>query len=196
MRGLISSSKQRKLRGQFVIFSRRMRDSLEACRKFVVIRILLLKVYTYKVGDNGRTICRMRDLRPRTQENSVSNEDRNDPMIVVETIARFKVKRILIYSGSIVEVLTWDAYLKIGLKEQDLRRMSLLYGFANHLVEVKRYITLPVALGDGKHNTTEYVQFFVVDNLMAYNVIFECPIMRINKMMIATRTVIGFMKSD
>lgn len=60
-----------------------------------------------------------------------------------------------------------------------------MYGFANHTVEVKRCITLPVTLGDGKQTTAEYIQFFAVDHPMAYNVIFRCPIMRLAKMMIA-----------
>ncbi|KAK5824923.1 hypothetical protein PVK06_019712 [Gossypium arboreum] len=62
------------------------------------------------------------------------------------TIVGFEVKRILMDSGSAAEVLTREAYQKMGLKEQALKRTSLLYGFANHLVEVKGCITLPITM--------------------------------------------------
>lgn len=61
-------------------------------------------------------------------------------------IVGLEVKRIILDSGSSVEVLTWEAYQKIGLKEQALKRASLFYGFANRSVKVKGCITLPVTL--------------------------------------------------
>lgn len=104
-----------------------------------------------------------------------------------------------------MEVLSWEAYRKMGLKEQALSRVGLLYGFTNHLVEVKCSITLPVTLGDGKHTTTEYVQFILVDHSMPYNTIFRRPIMRMVRMVVAifymkikflTKTRIGFLRFD
>ncbi|KAH1114996.1 hypothetical protein J1N35_008374, partial [Gossypium stocksii] len=47
-------------------------------------------------------------------EDSVCDKEGNDPIVVLATIARFEVKRIFVKSGSIVEVLTWDAYQKMG----------------------------------------------------------------------------------
>ncbi|KAK5812376.1 hypothetical protein PVK06_027805 [Gossypium arboreum] len=51
-------------------------------------------------------------------EDSVCNKERNDPMVVLATVAGFEVKRIHVDSGNAVEVLSWEAYRKIGLKEQ------------------------------------------------------------------------------
>ncbi|KAH1072011.1 hypothetical protein J1N35_024339 [Gossypium stocksii] len=90
----------------------------------------------------------------------VCDEEENDPMVVTTTIAEFKVKMILVDSGSVVEVLTWDMYQKMGLKEQALKKVSSLYDFANHPAK------------DGEHTTVEYVQFFVIDHPMACNAIF------------------------
>lgn len=117
-------------------------------------------------------------------EELVSDDEGNYPMVVLLTIANFEVKRILVYSGSAVEVLSWDAYQKMGLKEQTLSKGSPLYGFANHPAKVKGSITLLVTLGDGKHTTTEYGQFFMVDHPMVYNVIFRRPTMRMAKMVV------------
>ncbi|KAH1039611.1 hypothetical protein J1N35_041354 [Gossypium stocksii] len=51
-------------------------------------------------------------------------------------IRSFDVKRILVESGSTVEVLSWDVYRKIGLKEQALSKASQLYSFETHPIEV------------------------------------------------------------
>ncbi|KAH1130379.1 hypothetical protein J1N35_001757 [Gossypium stocksii] len=106
-------------------------------------------------------------------------------MVVLVTVPNFEVKRILVDSGSAVKVLSWEAYQKMGLKEQALSRVGPLYSFANHLVEVKGSITLPVTLGDGAHTTTEYVQFYVVDHSMPYNAFFKRPTMRMGRIIIA-----------
>lgn len=126
-------------------------------------------------------------------------------MVIFVTIAGFEVKKILMDSGRTVEVLSWEAYKKIGLKEQALSRANPLYDFANHPIEVKGLITLSVILGDGKHMTMKYVQFFVVDHSMASNAIFERPTIRMAKIMVSmfymkikfpTRIGFGFLRPD
>lgn len=72
-------------------------------------------------------------------------------MVVLVTVADFEVKRILVNNKSVVEVLSWEAYQKMGLKEQALSKAGLLYSFANHPAEVKGSITLPITLRDGEH---------------------------------------------
>lgn len=52
-----------------------------------------------------------------------------------------------------MEVLTYEAYCKMGLKEQALKKANPLCGLANKSGEVKRCITLPVTLEDGEHMT-------------------------------------------
>ncbi|KAH1091559.1 hypothetical protein J1N35_018816 [Gossypium stocksii] len=88
-------------------------------------------------------------------ENSIYDKEGNDPVAISATIIGFEVKKILDNSGSVV--LTWDACQKIGLNEQALKKVSPLYGFANHPVEVKGCITLLITLRDDEHTTTKYV---------------------------------------
>ncbi|KAK5772044.1 hypothetical protein PVK06_048305 [Gossypium arboreum] len=104
----------------------------------------------------------------------------------------FEDKRILIDSKSVVKVLTWKTYQKIGLKEKTLKK-------------VKWCITLPVIFRDSEHTTIEYVRSLVVDRPMAYNTIFGCPTMQMARIMIAifcmtikfpTKIGLGFVKSD
>ncbi|KAK5802088.1 hypothetical protein PVK06_029670 [Gossypium arboreum] len=95
----------------------------------------------------------------------------------------FEVKRILVDSGSVVDVLSWGAYQKMGLKEQALSKASTfwkqssqgegLYHFANHL-------------GGWQIYDYEVRSAFFVDHPMAYNVIFGGPIKRMTKMVAAT----------
>ncbi|KAH1032332.1 hypothetical protein J1N35_044506 [Gossypium stocksii] len=56
-------------------------------------------------------------------------------MVVLVTITGFEVKRIHVNNGNVVEVLSWNTYRKMGLKEQALSKASPLYGFTNHLIE-------------------------------------------------------------
>ncbi|KAH1092395.1 hypothetical protein J1N35_019652 [Gossypium stocksii] len=119
-------------------------------------------------------------------EKLVCDEDGNDSMVAFTMIVGFEVKRILVDSGSVVDVLSWEAYQKMGLKEQALSKASLLYGFRNSPVKAKGSITLPITLGDGEYTTTEYAQFFVMDHPIVYNVIFGCPIKRMTKMVATT----------
>ncbi|KAA3484423.1 Retrovirus-related Pol polyprotein from transposon 17.6 [Gossypium australe] len=57
----------------------------------------------------------------------VRDEEGNYPMVVSAIVVRFKVKRILVDSGSAVEVLSWQVYQNMGLKEQALSEASPLY---------------------------------------------------------------------
>ncbi|KAK5839009.1 hypothetical protein PVK06_007763 [Gossypium arboreum] len=92
----------------------------------------------------------------------------------------------------------------MGLKEWSLSKAISLYGLVNHPVEVKGSITLSDILGDDEHSTIEYVQFYIVDHLMAYNAIFGRPIMKMARMVVVTycmkikfpiKTGVGFLRS-
>lgn len=50
------------------------------------------------------------------------DEEGNDLMVAIATIAGFQDCRILVDNGSIVEVLTWEASYKMGLKEHTLKK--------------------------------------------------------------------------
>lgn len=48
----------------------------------------------------------------------IYNKENNDPIVVSASVIGFKVKRILVDSGNVMEVLSWGAYKRMGLKEQ------------------------------------------------------------------------------
>ncbi|KAK5818883.1 hypothetical protein PVK06_023833 [Gossypium arboreum] len=114
---------------------------------------------------------------------------------------RVKARVMTLRENSKLEECSRGVVLR-RIPEDGTKRASPLYGFVNHPIEVKCSITLSVTLGDDKHTTIEYVQFYVVDHPMAYNAIFRKTIMRMKKMVVvtpymkitfSTRTGVGFL---
>ncbi|KAH1114293.1 hypothetical protein J1N35_007671 [Gossypium stocksii] len=92
-------------------------------------------------------------------EELIRDEEGNDLMVVSAMVAGFEVKRILVDNGSVVKVLSWEAYRKMVLEEQSSSKANQLYGFANHPIEVKGSITLLVTLGYDERTTRNMSNF-------------------------------------
>lgn len=60
----------------------------------------------------------------------------NDPFVITTKIANFDVKSVLIDDGSVVEVISLNAF-----------QANPIYGFANQPIKVIGQVTLPVMLG-------------------------------------------------
>ncbi|KAK3042893.1 hypothetical protein RJ639_001166 [Escallonia herrerae] len=71
----------------------------------------------------------------------------DDPLVVTIKAGNFEVKRVLVDNGSSVEILFYDAFKKMNIPMDRLRKMdSPLYGFSNYSVAVEGIIALPVAI--------------------------------------------------
>ena len=70
----------------------------------------------------------------------------------------------------------------MGFNASDLTPCSPIYGFTNQPIPVKGTTTLFVTIGDEKHTVTTMVDFLVVDQPFAYNVILGQPLMKKKKM--------------
>ncbi|KAK3029173.1 hypothetical protein RJ639_039728 [Escallonia herrerae] len=71
----------------------------------------------------------------------------DDPLVVTIKAGNFEVKRMLVDNGSSAEILFYDAFKKMNIPTDRLRKMDLpLYGFSNHSVAVEGIIALPVAI--------------------------------------------------
>ena len=64
-------------------------------------------------------------------EENITDDDSNDPIIISSVINNFRVDRILVNDGSVVEVLIYDAFKKMNLDKSLLRLIGLIYGFTN-----------------------------------------------------------------
>ncbi|KAJ8449180.1 hypothetical protein Cgig2_027182 [Carnegiea gigantea] len=84
----------------------------------------------------------------------------NDPLVVEMKIASAIVRRILIDTGSSVDIITWDCLKKLTYPRRG---------------EPTGMIRLPVRFGHKLKSKNLEVNFLVVDVPMAYNVILGCP---------------------
>ncbi|KAK2998503.1 hypothetical protein RJ639_023274 [Escallonia herrerae] len=96
----------------------------------------------------------------------------DDPLVITIKAGNFDVKRVLVDNGSSAEILFYDAFRKMNILTDCLRKMdSPLYGFFNHLVDVEEIIALPVTIGTPPIQANLMLDFVVVKVPSAYNAI-------------------------
>ncbi|XP_074356645.1 uncharacterized protein LOC141696399 [Apium graveolens] len=128
-----------------------------------------------------------------------------DALVIKMKIETVNVHRAMVDTGSSTDVLTYDAYKKLGLLDRELTSTGgHLYGFTGNSIGVKGTIRLPVTIGEEPHVATQIAMFTVVDQPCAYNVIVGRPLMRAIRMVTSihhmtikfpTPTGVGFLKS-
>ncbi|VFQ81006.1 unnamed protein product [Cuscuta campestris] len=110
-----------------------------------------------------------RDL-PRT------GGDHNDPLVITMDINGADVARVLVDTGSSVNVLYLDAFKKLKLDRSMLRPLQTpLSGFTGASIEAEGQITLSVTLGSGNRTVTKQMRFVVVDIKCVHNAILGRP---------------------
>ncbi|CAL2267229.1 unnamed protein product [Prunus armeniaca] len=96
----------------------------------------------------------------------------DDPMIIRAEIADYDVGRVLIDTGSSVNVIFADAFKGLGIADSMVnRQITPLLSFSGDLVQPVDSISLPIAFGVAPRKTMTYDQFLIVDYPTAYNVI-------------------------
>lgn len=96
-----------------------------------------------------------------------------DDFVVVSTIiANYDIRRILIDNGGSMEVLLYDAFVRMNLPKDKLQRTSTpLTGFRGNPVVVEGKIVLPMIIGMEPCQKTLTINFMVVRTNSAYNAI-------------------------
>ncbi|XP_074337233.1 uncharacterized protein LOC141674425 [Apium graveolens] len=106
-----------------------------------------------------------------------------DALVIKMKIGTVNVHRAMVDTGSSVDILTYDAYKKLGLLDRELTSTGgYLYGFTGNSIGVKGTIRLPVTIGEEPYVATQIAMFTVVDQPCAYNVIVGRPLMRAMRM--------------
>ncbi|XP_021801487.1 uncharacterized protein LOC110745676 [Prunus avium] len=96
----------------------------------------------------------------------------SDPMIIRADISDFDVGRILIDTGSSVNVLFADAFNALGIDPQHLNKdITPLLSFSGDVIKPIGSVLLPFAVGTIPRRTVIYTHFLVVDCPTAYNAI-------------------------
>ncbi|KAK3015600.1 hypothetical protein RJ639_007409 [Escallonia herrerae] len=96
----------------------------------------------------------------------------DDPLVVTLRVGNFDVKRILVDNGSSAEVLFYEAFQRMNIPSDRLRKIDTpLYGFSNHPVACEGIIALPVTVGAPPNQAKLMLDFVVVRVPSAYNAI-------------------------
>ncbi|XP_074323865.1 uncharacterized protein LOC141660778 [Apium graveolens] len=128
-----------------------------------------------------------------------------DAQVIKMKIGTVNVHLAIVDTGSSADVLTYDAYKKLGLLDRELTSTGgHLYGFTGNSIGVKGTIRLPMTIGEEPYVATQIAMFTIVDQPCAYNVIVGRPLMRGMRMVTSihhmtvkfpTPTGVGFLKS-
>ncbi|KAM2931661.1 hypothetical protein FF1_039835 [Malus domestica] len=97
----------------------------------------------------------------------------NDPLIVEAHIANFEVRRILVDTRALVNIMFAEAFRALNVAEHLLdRSISPLISFSGDIVQPLGSIHLPFTIGTGPYTATITTNFLVVDCPTAHNVNF------------------------
>jgi len=110
----------------------------------------------------------------------------NDPLVVQLKIATALVRRVLINTGSSVDIITLECFKKLHYSEEDLEVTNTpLVGFGGQHIYPVGVKKLTVRVGEKDNSRTVDVNFLVVDVPMAYNVIIGRPTLSMLKVVVA-----------
>ena len=96
------------------------------------------------------------------------------------------VRRILVDTGSSVDIITLECFKKLQYTEKDLEAVGMpLVGFGGHTIYPVGTKKLPARVGDKDNSRNLDVNFLVVDIPMTYNVILRHLILNVIKSVVA-----------
>ncbi|KAK6123773.1 hypothetical protein DH2020_042483 [Rehmannia glutinosa] len=110
----------------------------------------------------------------------------NDALVITTTIANFEVARIMVDMGSSVNVLFYEAYLRMGVEMEVKHMETALFGFEGRVVEPIGYVILLVTIGEQPRHKTRMVSFLIVDSFSTYNVIIGRPALNVFQAVVST----------
>ncbi|VFQ70919.1 unnamed protein product [Cuscuta campestris] len=110
-----------------------------------------------------------RDLPP-------TGEDHNDPLVITMDINGVDVTRVLVDTGSSVNILYLETFQKLRLCRTQFEPLKTpLSGFTGDTIEAEGSIVLPVELGSGEKTVWKKMRFIVVDIKCVHNAILGRP---------------------
>ena len=87
-----------------------------------------------------------------------------DALVIKAMMANNNVYRILVDNGSSVDILYYQAFQRMGLRDRDLRPSSNpIYGFIGDSVVPVGVITLPLTVGEYPRESCMMADFLVID---------------------------------
>ncbi|XP_043687577.1 uncharacterized protein LOC122638793 [Telopea speciosissima] len=111
-----------------------------------------------------------------SRKNHAQCSPHDDALVIKMTIANCTVAKVLADNGSLVDILYYDAFEKMHLKPEMLKRVeSPLYGFNGALVHIEGSIELLVMVGMERKLSVMMMNFLVVKANSTHNGILGRP---------------------
>lgn len=103
-----------------------------------------------------------------------------DPIVITARIGSYDVTRVLIDTGSSVDVMFWKAFQKLHIHPQKVEpyKGTGIFGFNNATIYPKGIVNLPVTLGTDRASASTSIDFLLVDLDSEYNVILGRPALK------------------
>ena len=99
-----------------------------------------------------------------------------DALVIKAMMANKNVYRILVDNRSSVVILYYQAFQRMGLRDNDLRPSpNPIYGFTRDFVVPVGVITLPLIVGEYPRESCVMADFLVIDQPSAFNVVLDRP---------------------
>ncbi|XP_052171517.1 uncharacterized protein LOC127787496 [Diospyros lotus] len=114
----------------------------------------------------------------------------NDALVIRARIGNMEVRRIMVDTGSLVNVMYRGCYDQMGLRpDQLIASPEPLYGFTSDAVIPKGRIKLLLTVRGADLQTTAMADFLIIDSPLAYNVVMERPVMNDLDLVISTKAL-------
>ncbi|XP_074374430.1 uncharacterized protein LOC141714833 [Apium graveolens] len=116
------------------------------------------------------------DITFKEKESRWVHHLHNDAMVITMLIGAMNVHRVLLDNGSSTNILYYSSYKKLGFPDSDMNfEDAHVYGFTGEAVRVMGSVRLPVTLGEGALSVTQIIDFKVLDQDSAHNVLVGRP---------------------
>ncbi|XP_074369743.1 uncharacterized protein LOC141711234 [Apium graveolens] len=119
------------------------------------------------------------DITFRERESRWVHHPHNDALVTTMLIGAMNVHRVFLDNGSSANILYYSTYKKLGFPDNDMYfEDAHVYGFTGEAVRVMGSVRLPVILGEGALSVTQMIDFKVLDQDSAHNVLVGRPWLR------------------
>ncbi|KAL0387521.1 UNVERIFIED_CONTAM: hypothetical protein Sradi_2633900 [Sesamum radiatum] len=126
---------------------------------------VLIQVYNFNSEKQEEISFNLQDMDPMRNQN-------NDALVISATLSNFLVKKILVDSGSSVDIIFYDVYVQLGIDNAQLRKVNTpLIDFSGEMIEPLGEVMLSLSLSFFPKRSTKMVKFLMVKAPSAYNII-------------------------
>ncbi|XP_074351431.1 uncharacterized protein LOC141690538 [Apium graveolens] len=120
------------------------------------------------------------DITFMEKESRWVHHPHNDALVIIMLIGAMNVHRVFLDNGSSTNILYYSTYKKLGFPDSDMYfKDAHVYGFTGEAVRVMGSVRLPVTLGEGALSVTQMIDFKVLDQDSAHNVLVGRPWLRV-----------------